>query len=353
MTAASICTIREILPGGDTGEEFVWTSDDHPVAGQQGGGRAAWIQPLAFGIRHRQVVTRYPGTKKPSRQMLGSERKPFTLTGRFDDRYNYPGFAVDEMRRIEALVERGNMLEISHAGQAFVAVMTDADWAYRKDWDIGYSLAIDPDSRKDEQRPANVSPFTVEQPAQAVDDLTALADQMGEAHSKRPPGLLSTTMKATTDTLRSMNAALANLQDAVKATSGRGSTLGQFQQLAIQAQNVQGNCAGVAEALIGVRSDLETGIRTAAGVIRLEVWAKTLGYLARLAMWRSIQARRGLAERATPRTKQLYRPRKGQSLMEVSRECYGTPYGHRAIASANHLHSYTLTGGEILIIPER
>jgi nucleoid-associated protein YgaU len=256
------------------------------------------------------------------------------------------------MRRLEELVERGNMVEVTVAAQTFVVLVSDADFTYRRSWDISYTLSFDVDRRKDDARQEIASPFTVEKPGQSVDDVTAIADQMGAAHAKRPPGLLGATLAGAAAGLRATNEALANMQDAVRATTGRGSTIGEFQRLAIQAQNVQGNCAAVAESLISVRSDLETGIRTAAATMQLEIWAKTLGYLSRLAMWRAMQARNGLAERQTPKAKRLYRPRKGQSLMAVSREVYGTPYGHRVIARANRLHSLYLEGTEILVIPE-
>lgn len=353
MSAASIFTIREILPGGDYGEEFIWTSDRTPASGQQGGARAGWVQPLGFGVQMRHVRTDYPGTKRPSRQVLGSTRKPLQLGGRFDDRYNYPGWAVLEVRRLEALCERGNLVEASHAEQSFIGLVTDVSFTYRKDWDISYSIALDLDRRKDEARPAVASPYTVEKPGQAVDDLTAIGDQIGEAHSQRPPGLLSATISGASSALLNLNESLASLQENVKATTGRGSTLGQFQQLAIRAQNVQGSAAAVALAFVVVRSDMETGIKTAEQTMRLDIWAKTMAYLARLSMARAIRARVGLAERQSPAIKRLYRPRKGQSLMEISREVYGTPYGHRAIAHANRLQTLYLTGEEILVIPER
>jgi hypothetical protein len=78
-----------------------------------------------------------------------------------------------------------------------------------------------------------------------------------------------------------------------------------------------------------------------------------MAFLARLSMGRSRRARVGLAERQTPATKRLFRPRKGQSIYEVSRQCYGTPFGHRQIAQANHFNGIIFEGTEVLVIPER
>jgi hypothetical protein len=45
--------------------------------------------------------------------------------------------------------------------------------------------------------------------------------------------------------------------------------------------------------------------------------------------------------------------RQGESLYAISRKFYGTPHAWRLIYDRNHLTSVTLTGDEILIIPER
>jgi hypothetical protein len=352
-STASICTIKEILPGGGIGEVFVWTSDDTPAGGQSGGARAAWVAPWTFGIKQRQIRTDFPGTKKPSRQVLGSSRKPFTMTGKFDDRYNYVGYAEAEVRRLEELVERGNLVEVSHAKQAFVGLITEIDFPYRREWEIGYAISFDPDKRKDDARQDNASPFTVEKPLQSVDDLTVMSDAMAEAHAKRPQGLLAGTISGANTALQKFDEDLQSMQTAVAGVTGKGSTLGEMSRLATKCQNIQGDCADIVNALVNVRSDVEVGVTTAKTVLQLDVWAKTMAVLARLAMGRAYRARRGLAERQTPATKRYYRPRKGQSLYEISRECYGTPMGHRAIAQANHLHGLTLEGTEVLVIPER
>lgn len=352
---ASICTIKEILPGGDYGAIFVWTSGDYPATGQAGGARAAWVQPWGTGIKMRNVRTDFPGTKYPSRQILGSSRKPFTINGKFDDRYNTTGFAVEEMRRLEELVSRGNLVEISHGFQIYVGLITDADFQYRRDWDISYSLQVDLDKRLDEARDNNASPFTVEKPGQSMDDMSVLSDSIAEQHMKRPPGIIGGpdgVITVVNQGLQTLSDDLEKFQGSVNSATGRKSGLGQFQQMSIKAQNIQGDCAGVAGAFLTAKSSTETGIRTAKNVLKFDTWCKTMGFLARLTMGRAGQAHRGLAERQTPATKRLYRPRRGQSVYEVSRECYGTPFAWRSIARANHFAGLAFDGTEILIIPE-
>lgn len=349
---ASVCTIKEILPGGDYGAIFVWTSDDYPATGQAGGARAAWVQPWVTGIKMRNVRTDFPGTKYPSRQVLGSSRKPFTINGRFDDRYNTPGFAVEEMRRLEELVSRGNEIEIAHGAQVYIGLITDIDFQYRRDWDISYSIQVDVSKRKDEARDSNASPFTVEKPGQAMDDMNVLSDSIAEAHTKRPQGMLDGTVGVVNQQLQSLSENLAAFQASVNSATGRKSGLGQFQQMAIKAQNIQGDCAGILTTLLTVKSNAETGIRTAKSVLKFDTWKGTMGFLTRLTMGRSISASIGLSERQTPATKRLYRPRKGQSVYEVSRDCYGTPFAWRQIAMANHFSGLSFDGTEVLVIPE-
>lgn len=349
---ASVCTIKEILPGGDYGSLFVWTSGDYPATGQTGGARAAWVQPWGTGIKMRHVRTDFPGTKYPSRQVLGSSRKPFTITGRFDDRYNFQGFAVEEMRRLEELVSRGNEVEIAHGDQVYIGLITDVDFQYRRDWDITYTLQFDVSKRKDEDRETNASPFTVEKPGQAMDDMSVLSDSIAEAHTKRPPGMLDGTVGVVNQQLQALSDDLQAFQGSVNSATGRKSGLGQFQQMAIKAQNIQGDCAGVVGALVAAKSNTETGIRTAKSVMKFDTWVKTMCFLTRLTMGRAGRAHRGLAERQTPATKRLYRPRKGQSVYEVSRDCYGTPYAWQQIARANHFSGLSFDGTEVLIIPE-
>lgn len=349
---ASVCTIKEILPSGEEGARFVWTSGDYPATGQAGGARAAWVQPWGTGIKMRNIRTDFPGTKYPSRQVLGSSRKPFTINGKFDDRYNYQGYAVAEMRRLEELVARGNEVELALGAQVYIGLVTDVDFQYWRDWDISYSLQFDVSKRKDESRDNNASPFTVEKPGQAMDDMNVLSDSIAEAHTKRPPGMLDGTVGVVNQQLQSLSDDLVAFQGSVNSATGRKSGLGQFQQMTIKAQNIQGDCAGVVGALLAAKSSTETGIGTAKNVLKFDSWVKTMCFLTRLTMGRAGRAHRGLVERQTPATKRLYRPCKGQSVYGVSRDCYGTPYAWRGIAQANHFSGLAFDGTEVLIIPE-
>lgn len=348
----SICIIKEILPSGQDGAKFVWTSGDYPATGQKGGARAAWVQPWGTGIKMRNVRYDLPGTKYPSRQVLGSSRKPFTINGKFDDRYNYKGYALEEKRRFEDMVSRGNEVEISLGTEVYICLITDADWQQRRDWDISYSIQCDPSKRKDESRDLNASPFTVEKPGQAMDDINVLSDGIAAAHRLHPPGVMDSTIGVVNQKLQALSESIQAFQGSVNSATGRKSGLGQFQQMAIKAQNIQGDCAGVVAALVSAKSSEQTGIRTAKNVLKFDNWAKTMCFLTRLTMGRAGQAHRGLAERQTPTTKRLYRPRRGQSVYQVSQECYGTPYAWGTIARANNFHGLSFDGTEVLVIPE-
>jgi len=94
-------------------------------------------------------------------------------------------------------------------------------------------------------------------------------------------------------------------------------------------------------------------VQSAIGVLTFEDWSRSLRYTARVTMYQGLAGERSSAERAQPDAKHLYRPHAGESLYAISRRFYGTPFAWRLIYERNALTSFTLTGTETLIIPER
>jgi hypothetical protein len=126
-----------------------------------------------------------------------------------------------------------------------------------------------------------------------------------------------------------------------------------FTRLASQFRNVQGKSYELLLQLGAVRSDATLAVQTAMNVLDFEDWSRSMRYAARIAMGRAAAGDRACSSRAQPDAMRLYRPQQGESLYAISRKFYGTPHAWRLIYDRNALSSVTLTGDEILIIPER
>ena len=129
------------LPSPD-GEQFIWSADRVPPDPDKGGARAVPRQTWTIGGRLRTVRTDYPGSKTPSEQVLGAHQKDQTFEGRFQDKYNFPGYADQEMKRFERMARRGNLLRIQFQNQAFLVLIKDWDFPYRFKEEIHYRFTV-------------------------------------------------------------------------------------------------------------------------------------------------------------------------------------------------------------------
>jgi len=352
-----VWTITE-LPRGEAatpGETFVWSAATTPPTAN-GGGRAAPRAPWTFGGTQRTKRTDYTGARTPSVQVLGPSKKPQTLEGTFDDRYNFPGYAKAEQRRLEDMIDRGNLCRVSFQGQAFVGIFTEQTYPYRRDWQIGYSIVFDVHARAEDYDISDRSPELELSPVvtfNAVDLATSAALSF---HDTAPrPHLAGDTIPNTE----------ANLAQLVSDVDQLGRTLDNreitppespvdgYTRLATQFRTVQGSAYALLLQLGAVRSDTELVVQTPLAVLGFETWSRSLRYAARITLGRAAAGERSCAARATPDAQRLYRPSQGESLYAIARKFYGAPHAWRAIFDRNHLTSVILTGREILVIPER
>jgi hypothetical protein len=360
--SGGIWTLTELVtaPAATRGEDFAWSASPSPgtLGGSLGNlrARAAPKAPWTFGGMQRQKRTDYPGATTPSVQVLGPQQKPFTLEGSFDDRYNYPGFAVEEMRRFEAMCERGNLVRIAFEDQAFVGLITDWTFPYRRAWQIGYQFTFDVHARPDNFDLTDRVPDTAVAPATMFDALDTAVQAALDADLDAPRTLLTGT--TVDDTSAQLSAMASSVDQLGRTLDNRDATppenpVDGFSRIATQCREVQGAAYNVLLELAIARSDTVLAAQTAIGVLDFEVWSRSLRFASRVAMAQAAAAARAAQARAQPDATRLYRPQAGESLYAISRKFLGTPFAWRLIYDRNALDSVTLTGREILVIPER
>ena len=365
MAEAGAFTIQELrtvgvtqgqpgLPG--SGETFEWTSDRRPQHPARGGARAAPLQPWTMTGRLRTIRTDYPGATTPSEQVLGPNHGPFTLRGRFDDRYNFAGFATAERARLEAMCRRGNLCRFQFQDQVFLGLITEWVFHYRRDWEIHYELTVSVHDRPENFSLAGRAPATKKSPSEHFDDLELETLAMQATHDERPAsalkGDLSDQVGAALNSQTNTKSALGDILDQRELEPARRAS-DPFRRLATQFRQARSDALNVVGKLIQVRSDVELSIQSAMTVLDFENWARSLRFQARVVMGTSSTAAREVESRADPDAQALYRPHRGESLYNVSRRFYGTPFAWRLIADRNALTDIVLTGEELLIIPER
>ena len=348
--------ILELATSGLSGERFEWTSDERAPTGQRGGARACPLKPWTLSGALRKVRTDYAGALSPSFQVLGPVQKPFTLGGKWDDRYNFPGYAEQEKKRFEDMCRRGNLCRFSYGSQVVEGLIDTWDFPYRRAWDIGYSFSVDVMDRSEDRDLTNRSPPTVLSPAQSFDDTDLAVQSALDAHDEVPASALGGSLAFDTE------GALVDVADARLALSqtldNQDLNPGEhpvdaFARLATQFRTVQSAAATVVAGLIDQRSDTALMRQTPMAVLGFEVWSRSLRFTCRAAMASARKGDQSASERATPSAQRIYRPQEGESLYAISQQFYGTPWAWKLIADRNHLTTFVLDGTEFLIIPER
>lgn len=372
MSSVGVFTITELgqiggarggRPDGGEAEVFEWTSDRRPQDPVKGGGRAIptipWIQGLVMRINR----TDYTGARTPTLQALGSGYEPQEFHGKWDDRYNFRGYAVQEQRRFEAFAKRMNMARISFQEQTFEGMIKNVRSVYMTDGKIAYSFEFEIYDRAGDSRISSRSPSTTKTPTEAYDDLNDAMNAvlaLDEA-SRQGDGLESAMDTDTTDSVKASLSLMATGRDALGDTmdqrelsveAGRDFT-SPFRRIATQFRTVGSEALALNQKLQGVRSDLHLSATTVMGVLAFEEWTRTIRFQSRVLMGNATEAAADMDEREDPNALRIYRPSAGESLYAISRRFYGTAHAWRIIADRNGLDDFELTGDEILIIPER
>lgn len=362
--ARHVFTITELRSGSDPstadeGERFEWTADENPVTpfdGTKGGGaRACPVKPWVIGISLRTVRTDYPGARTPSEQVLGPSRKPFTLRGRWDDRYNGDGYAENEVRRMEELIGRGSLCRFSYGKQVLEGIITDLDSSFEQPSRIPYEFTVSVHNRPDEAN-QNRSPETPSEPMQLLAEFDVAVQAMLDADQRAPRAVVAGTLAdditealVETTTARESLAATIDNRDANPPEHA----VDAFTRIATQFRAGRGAAYDLILRTAAVRSDLDLASVGAMQVLEFEDWIRSLRYAARIAMSKGRAGDLAATERADPSAVRLYRPHAGEHLYAIARKFYGTPHAWRLIYERNSLRTFTLLGNESLIIPER
>lgn len=334
---------------------FRWTAANRSIP------RGSWH----FGMKLRTVREEYTGGGV-SEQVLGYAYKPFTVSGVWDDRYNGDEsnvrskqaslFAERTWQAFERLLQRGNLVRIEFESITVTGLIVDVDFDYKHRSKIGYSFQVSPHFRYENQStdaltpPAPIDPDTMAKNARViVDEAQRLMTE--EAPNLQMKGDLFETITAT---VTDWAAKVAIVEDIVntRVLSVSQSAVDGLSKMAHTLASLRGSAISLLNTITSQASTANLAFETAINTLDFEVWARDLAYQARLMILESARAQEELESRVTPKAIALYRPHKDENLYAISQMFYQTPHRWRDIQLANGLTAFTLTGNELLVIPE-
>lgn len=343
----------------DTGERFEWTADRDPVVpfnGTKGGGaRACPMKPWPFGGEQRTVRTDYPGARSPSEQVLGPRRKPFTLSGKWDDRYNGAGYAMAEMDRFEKMAQRGQLCRFQYGPLALEGLIVDWDLDVDRVDFVRYSFQVSVHHKPDEKN-LDRAPATSSDPLSLLDEFDTSVQALLDADNLAPRSMVGGTLADdVTAQLVEITTARERLATTIdnRDREAPEQPIDAFTRIATQFRSGRGAAYDLLLTLGGVRADLDMGAQTAMAVLNFEDWIRSMRYAARIAMGKGFAGDRAATEHAQPNAVRLYRPREGEHLYAIARKFYGTAHAWQLIYDRNDLQTFEMEGTETLIIPER
>lgn len=343
----------------DEGERFEWTSDRDPVKpfdGTGGGGaRACPMKPWPFGGQQRTVRTDYPSAVTPSEQVMGPMRKPFTLSGKWDDRHNGDGYARNELDRFEAMAKRGNLCRFQYGDLVLEGIIVEWDLEVDRLDYIRYSFQVSVHHRP-EEKDIQRSPKTASDPLTLLDEFDTVVQALLDADTRSPRGAVAGTLADDiTDQLVEITTARERLATTIdnRDIAAPEQPVDAFRRIATQFRSARGAAYDLLVRLAEVRADLDMAQSTAMSVLEFEDWIRSLRFAARVAMGKAFDGDKAATEHASPNAVRLYRPREGEHLYAISRKFYGTAHAWKLIYDRNDLQSFQMAGTETLIIPER
>lgn len=337
-----------------TGTEFRWSRENFAAP------RVSWN----FGIQQRTVRKDLPGSEEPVEQVLGWNYTPFTISGRWDDRYGGAGFAMQQFRDFTDMVKRGNFVRVQFEQLAIVGIVTGFQPSYKRKDFIDYSFTVSPhfvNEGETVRQEVNPKRRVTTDPATSVQLCRQQMDLLAEEHARaRASNLSKVQSLLKTDIFAEINADFDELSQYVtqaefSVTKGLEGPDGAANALMRAAQSMV-SIRGVVQRTLGrLRSIVSTtslAIDTFDSALDFRVWVNGVAYQTRLLGLQAYQSQQDLRLRAEPKARRLHRARQGESLYAISTRYYGTPHRWREILQANNLSALILTGGELLIIPE-
>lgn len=353
---ASVFTVTELTAQGDgtytfvdTGIKFEWD------AARQSSPRNAWD----YSIKLRTVREDYPGSDLPTEQVLGPNYEPFDLEGRWQDKYNFNGFAEQTRVDFEKMVQRGGKVRLELDKISITGLITNLKINYRNAFDIGYKFTFSPHFRSsggDARQQKTQAPQPVSNPQDYSDQLAAQALAMRQIHADAPlpylAGNLGPDVGAQLDrVVAASNGVQDILDNRVLAIDASTQVVNSVGRLAQSFNDAASAAAAIAPILLGYPTSLGLGYEDALSVLNFEVWARELCAQARLTLLVCAEAAAALAKQVSASGVALYRPHRNESLYGISNRFYGTPHHWHEIAERNGLTDFVLDGTELLIIP--
>lgn len=305
--------------------------------------------------RIRTKRTDYPGTLVPSEQVLGAHYEPFTLTGVWDDRYNYDGYAQATWAAFDAMVKRGNLCKFSFENVVFHGIITGFSAQYKGRWRVSYSFEVSPHSRDSEtvrivQRGNQTQPV-----AELYNKVDGSIAALQQTNRDRDDSRFAGTVLADTDTaIEDIDTARSELSLRLdfSETFPVELSVAQWESISTQFATIQISCDLVLDATFDARADVSVTAPSVTAMLRFEGWHRGVRARARLTKYNAFLAARELRRRAKPKAAVLYRPKRGESIFAISNKFYGTPKSWHIIADRNRIAYYEFEGTEILVIPE-
>lgn len=340
--------IQELLPasavyrGGDAAR-FEWDST------HRNSPQGEW----PMGVQLRTKRTDYGAPGQVTEQVLGASFKPFELSGRWSDKWNQPGYAELTRRQFEALVTRGNLCRFEFRSISYIGLIIDYDCSYQRPSEQLYKFTVSPHRRGDSDvvsRPR--SPRTTLDPK--THQLRLKARLLELPVSAGPPNIGGNPLvDAILGLANAFNNAVADIAAAVDAAvlAPLGEVTRAMKVLASSFAIARGQAQVLIDKLGSIRADID-GIQTSFALATMEAWARGLMLQARQATDIAWQAEDDVVRRAEPDILTLHEARANESLYGIAIRYYGSPDGWRTIAQRNGLESFSLAGGELLIIPE-
>jgi hypothetical protein len=337
-----------------TGVEFRWSRENFAAP------RAAWN----FGIEQRTVRKDLPGAEEPVEQVLGWNYTPFTINGRWDDRYGGSGFAMQQFRDFMAMVKRGNFVRVQFEQLAIIGIVKSFQPSYKRKDCIDYSFTVSPhftNEGESVRQEVNPKRRILTDPVTSVQLCRLQLDAIRDAHAvARASNLSRVQSLINNDLFAEVNADFDEVsryitQAEFSVSKGLEAPDGAAQALLRGAQamtSVRGVVQRTLSRLRGIVSTTTLAIDTFDTALDFRVWVSGVQYQMRLLGLQAFQTQQDLRLRAEPKPKRLHRARQGESLYAISTRYYGTPHRWREILQANNLSSLILQGGELLVIPE-
>lgn len=347
MSSFRIIELTQSADGSlnESGTRFEWDVETHTLP----------EQPWSFGGELRTTRTDYRGSDEPAEQVLGPNFTPFTLQGAWKDRWAGDGFANRTWKAFEAMCWRGNLCRVQFEDVSFVGLIKNWNFPYRRKSDVGYTFTVSPHTRDGKKNERNVlGPEQLEPPDSFVARAAKVVEGAQEIQAAAPSAYMEGTLHADAGAIVSDWAGRIDSINAVVATrvlAPNGSGPNSIARLAQGFQGLAASAGQMRETLLVSSAFDDLPYQTPVLSALFEAWSRGLKSSARQLAVISYLAALELQRRIDPLAVALYRPSRGESLYAISSRFYSTPHRWRDIAERNNLEALTLSGTELLVIP--